>query len=299
VSYTVVDPSGTGPLLAGSVLQSKFYPKSTQSTAVCPSQRPNCNFGSLTDIFSGVNSNYQGLVGQISHRFANHLELNANYTWSHALDYGANNQTATTANNLLDPQNLRAEYGNSVTNIPNRLVISAVVSAPWKYSGWKSYLLNDYQVSPGYQIQSGLPYSMGTSGTLSTAYLPTGNLNAIGGGINGSNGTFRVPGFERNGFTQPKTNVLDLRLSKRFAVYERFKLELLGESFNLLNHQNITAVNTTAYTIGATTNASKVVTGNTLTFSTAVPGYGAPTNSNSSGFSYSPRQLQLAVRLQF
>ena len=40
---------------------------------------------------------------------------------------GQNNQTATVANNLLDPQNIRAEYGNSITNIPNRLVADAVV----------------------------------------------------------------------------------------------------------------------------------------------------------------------------
>ena len=297
ISYTVIDPSGKGPLAAGSVFTSKFYAKN--SNANCSSQRPNCAFGSLTDIFSGVNSNYQGLVGQISHRFSNHLEFNANYTWSHALDYGANNQTATTANNLLDPQDLHAEYGNAITNVPNRLVIGAVIGAPWKYTGWKSYLLNDYQVSPGYSIQSGLPYSIGTTGTLSSAYQPTGTVFGIGGGVNGSGGTFRLPGFARNGFQQPKTNALDLRLSKRFTVYERVKLELLGESFNLLNHQNITQVNTTAYTAAAVLNAARVPTSNTLTFSTASPGYAAPTNSNSSGFSYSPRQLQLAVRVQF
>jgi hypothetical protein len=101
VSYTVVDTSGKGPLPAGSVLTSKFYANNALSTKVCPSQRPNCNFGSLTDIFSGVNSNYQGLVMQVNHRFAQHFQMNANYTWSHALDYGENNQTATTANNLL------------------------------------------------------------------------------------------------------------------------------------------------------------------------------------------------------
>jgi Carboxypeptidase regulatory-like domain/TonB dependent receptor len=299
VSYTIVDASGKGPLPAGSVVTSKFYAKNT--TPNCASQRPNCSFGSLTDIFSGVNSNYQGLVGQIKHRFSSHLEFNANYTWSHALDFGANNQTASVANNLLDPQDIRAEYGNSLTNIPNRLVIAAVVSSPWKASGWEGFLLNDYEMSPGYQIQSGLPYSVGTSGTLTKAFYaptPATNLLAIGGGVNGSNGTFRMPGFERNGLRQPETNVLDLRLSKRFAIHDRLKLELLGESFNLLNRQNVTGVNSTAYTVGAVTTAG-VVTANTLTYTTAVPSFGATTASNSSGFSSAPRQIQLAVRMQF
>jgi hypothetical protein len=300
VTYSVIDTTGNGPLANGSTFTSKFYAKNT--TPNCSSQRPNCAFGSLTDIFSGVNSSYQGLVAQINHRFSNHLQFSGNYTWSHALDFGQNNQTATVANNLLDPQNIAAEYGNSITNIPNRLVMNAVVTAPWKYTGWKSYLLNDYEVSPSLQIQSGLPYSIGTSGTLTTGFTASGStLSAIGGGINGSgyssgpNGTSRVPGFERNGFQQPKTTVVDLRLSKRFDVADRVKLEFLGEAFNVANHQNVTTVNTTAYTVASTT-ATKT---NTLTYTTAVPTFGAPTATNTSGFSYAPRQIQLGVRAQF
>jgi len=294
VTYSVIDTTGKGPLPNGSTFTSKFYAKNT--TVNCASQRPNCNFGSLTNIFSGVNSNYEGLVAQINHRFSNHLQFSANYTWSHALDFGENNQTATVANNLLDPQNIGAEYGNSITNIPNRLVMNAVVAAPWKFTGWKSYLLNDYEASPSLQIQSGLPYSIGTSGTLTTGYTASGStLNAIGGGVNGSNGTFRVPGFERNGFEQPKTTVVDLRLSKRFRVADRVNLEFLGEAFNLANHQNVTTVNTTAYTV-ASTAATKT---NTLTYTTAVPTFGAATATNTSGFSYAPRQIQLGVRAQF
>jgi hypothetical protein len=296
VNYNVIDASGKGPLAAGSVFTSKFYAKSTTSTSLCPSQRPNCNFGSLTDIFSGVNSNYQGLVGQISHRFSNHLQFTMNYTWSHALDFGENNQTASVANNLLDPQDIKAEYGNSITNIPNRLVLGAVYTTPWKFTGWKSYLLNDYEASPGYHIQSGLPYSIGTTGTLSAGFTPTGApISGIGGGVNGSNGTFRLPGFERNGLTQPKTNVLDLRLSKRFSVTEKVKLEFLGESFNILNHQNVTGVNTTAYTVGSVAGSKT----DTLTYTTAVPSFGATTFTNTSGFSYAPRQIQLGGRVQF
>jgi hypothetical protein len=296
VTYSVTDTTGKGPLANGSTFTSKFYAKNTLPTTTCPSQRPNCAFGSLTDIFSGVNSSYQGLVAQINHRFTNHLQFNANYTWSHALDFGQNNQTASVANNLLDPQSISAEYGNSITNIPNRLVMGAVVTAPWKYTGWKSYLLNDYEMAPGLQVQSGLPYSIGTTGTLTSGFSASGGaLNAIGGGVNGSNGTFRMPGFERNGFQQPKTTVLDLRLSKRFKVADRLNLEFLAEAFNLANHQNVTTVNTTAYTVGATA-ATKT---NTLTYTTAVPTFGATTATNTSGFSYAPRQIQMAVRAQF
>jgi hypothetical protein len=299
INYAIVDPAGKGPLPNGAVLAEKFYPRNT--TPGCTSARPNCNFGSLTDIFSGVNSNYSALVAQINHRFSNHLQFNANYTWSHALDYGLNNQTATTANNLLDPQNIRQEYGNSITNIPNRLVMGAIITAPWKYNGWLAYLLNDFEASPALQVQSGLPFSVGTSGGYTSTtgtlpgYTPSGSLVAGFGGVNGSNGTFRMPGFERNGTEQPKTTVTDLRLSKRFTVADRVKLELLGEAFNIANHQNVTSVNTTAYTVG-TVAATKT---NTLSFSTANPGFAAATATNTSGFSYAPRQIQLGLRAQF
>jgi hypothetical protein len=309
VQYTVIDPSGKGPLANGSVFTSKFYAKVPSISGSCPSGRPNCAYGSLTDIFSGSNSDYQGLVGQINHRFSHHFSVNANYTWSHSLDYGINNQTATVANNLLDPQDLRAEYGNAISNIPNRFVITSVLTTPWKTRGLTSYLTNDWQISPSYAIQSGLPYNMTTSGTLSTAFSGTVNKNlaAVGGGINGSNGTFRVPGIARNGFSQPSTNVLDLRISKRFAITERAKLELLGEAFNLVNHQNVTSVNTLGYTLGNTSvknGSATTITGNTLTFNTAtanptVSQFGAVQQVNSSNFLFAPRQVQLAARLQF
>ena len=300
VNYTVVDPSGKGPLAPGSTFTSKFYAKSTVPTSTCASQRPNCAYGSLTDVFSGTTSNYEGLVGQLNRRFSNHVSFRANYTWSHALDYGENNQTASVANNLLDPQDIRAEYGNSIQNVPSKLTLSSVLTTPWTFHQTAlKYLLNEFELSPGYSLQSGLPYNMTTSGTLSTAFISTGNTrSAIGGGINGSNGTFRVPGIGRNSFRQPMTNVLDLRISKRFAITEHTRLELYGESFNILNHQNVTGVNTLGYTLSGSS------TGNTLTFNTSpanpsVSLFGATTATNSSNFSFAPRQIQLAARLQF
>lgn len=57
----------------------------------------------------------------------------------------------------------------------------------------------------------------------------------------------------------------------------------------------MTTVNTTAYTVGSVA-ASKT---NTLTYTTAIPTFGAATATNTSGFSYAPRQIQLGGRLQF
>jgi hypothetical protein len=71
---------------------------------------------------------------------------------------------------------------------------------------------------------------------------------------------------------------------------EKYRLELLGEAFNLFNHQNVTGVNNTGYTISGNTLSNA-----TLTFN---PNFGVVTNANSNTI-YRERQIQLAIRLAF
>jgi outer membrane receptor protein involved in Fe transport len=302
VSYTVVDSTGKGPVTPGSVINLPYY-----SIGSTPNSngRLDGNYGSTTDIFSGVNSNYEALVVAVSHRFSNHLQFNANYTWSHALDFGENNTTFTNANSLLDPFNLRAEYGNSNQNVPNRIVAYGIYETPSVFHGVLGYLLNQYEVAPSYSAQNGLPYSAGlSSGTGGTSEYVQLNgqtnltkVTGIASSVNGSGGTNRLPDFAHNAFQQPRTQVLDLRLSKRFKIGDKATVELLGESFNLANHVNVTGVTTTAYsyTPGTAATSTAAATPNTLTYNTP---FSAPTSANSS-LVYSPRQVQLGARVQF
>jgi hypothetical protein len=163
---------------------------------------------------------------------------------------------------------------------------------------------NDWQLSPVFQIQSGLPFSANVSGS-----APSGL-----GGINGSNGSNRLD-IGRNTFSQPGTWVADLRVAKNFPRTERVKMELSTDFFNLANKQNVTGVNTTAYfasSTGTVATPSGTVTCTAaspcLNFNTTgpTPTVGAPfaplfasrTNSNSN-FTYSPRQIQLGLRIKF
>ncbi len=65
--------------------------------------------------------------------------------------------------------------------------------------------------------------------------------------------------------------------------------------FNIANHQNITGLGTTAYTLS----------GSTLTYQgqgAANPSdnsLGVPNNSNSSGFTFTPREVEIAARINF
>jgi hypothetical protein len=302
-SATVTDCSAgiktiTYAVAAGGPLKSSTY------TTTLFNHRPNPNYNQMIDIF-GVNSNYNALVVAVNHRFSHSVQFNANYTWSHALDYNptaGTNFTASSGDNLFAPNNLGVEYGNSANNVPNRLVVSMVLEAPWHVKGPLGYLANGWQMAPIYQAQTGLPYSVGTSGTAPGAA-------SSGGGVNGSDGRFGIDVLGRNDFVMPNTQNLDLRLSKTIPIKERFKLELLGEAFNLFNHFNATGVGTTSnvstgYIV--TTNGSTITdsTGANHTCVSATPclnyssTFGNVISANSN-FIFSTRQIQIGLRLKF
>ena len=316
IKYTV---AAGGPLPAGAYA-TPFY--GTTSIVVKTSQgntivnikgtRPNPNYGSMTDIFSGVSSNYNAVVLQLNRRMTNHLQLLASYTWAHALDYGQNGSTFSDTNDLLVPTNIHAEYGNSIFDVRNRLVVSAVAESPWHVNGWAGYLANDWQLAPIYSSQSGLPYSLVTSGTppqiITTSTDPvTGNVttttySGLGSGVNASGGRAGIDEVGRNTFRMKRTIDMDMRLSKKVKFSERFSAELLAEAFNIFNHQNVTGVNNTGYSLSTT---GSVNTGSgSVPCSTSAPclsynsSFGTVTNSNSN-FAYTPRQIQIGFRFFF
>jgi hypothetical protein len=199
IQYTFVNNGFAVPVPNGTVAATAFYGYQAGVPTPPDQGRPNTLFSSMTDVFSGVNTNYEALVAQIEHRTSNNLQFQANYTWSHALDYGQNNTTFTTVNAQTDPTSVRADYGNSGQNVPNRFVVTSVATSPWKAHGWASYWLNDYEFSPSFAAQNGVPYSAAISGSASSLVdpsFPSGLATGVGNGYNGTNftfGTARIP----------------------------------------------------------------------------------------------------------
>jgi hypothetical protein len=301
-----------GPLGGGTYTTSLFATTSTVITdpagkkvSSSSTTRPNGNFGSMTDIFSAVNSNYNALVVQLNRRMTNHLQLSGSYTWSHSLDFGQNASTFSDTNDLLVPNKIGSEYGNSIFNVPNRFVATAIAESPWRVPGVLGYLANDWELAPIYASQSGLPYSLVTAGTPPTFFttnidpatnnLTTVTYSALGSGINGSNGRKGIDVIGRNTFQMKRTINMDLRLSKRVKFGEHYSVEALGEAFNIFNHQNVTSVNNTGYIIGSTVNPQTKVVTPTLSFNSS---FGSVTNSNSN-FAYTSRQIQIGFRFLF
>jgi TonB-dependent receptor-like protein len=303
VTYTVVNsnPSAFSALPNNSKYTANLYGYAVNSSGkTSPGEilRPNSAYGAITDIVSNINSNYNALVVQVQHRFSHNVQFQSSYTWSHDLDYNENNTTFSNTSSVLDPRNFHLEYGNGNQNVPNRLIATAVINSPWNATGWRRYLMNNFELAPSFSAQNGATYTAnitGTPTTLVTSGTSTGFVTGVSSGYTGTGGSSRIPGLERNTFQQPRTILLDMRGSKRFSVRERYSLEFLAEAFNLANHQNVTAINATAYTLGTTT-INGVLT-NTLTQFLSSP-FGGATNSNNNNI-YTPRQIQLGVRLQF
>ena len=285
ITYAIHDASGKGPL------------QGTYTTTYY-SNRLNPNYSTITDVFSGVSSSYNALVAEVRHRFDHGVQFDAFYVWSHALDDGVNGTTLTATNDYIIPGNLHAAYSNSIYNVPNRVVADLAVQSPWHVSGWQSYLLDGWTLAPVLQAQTGLPYSLQTSGS-SSLVLASGTVAPpLGAGVNGSGGAALIDVLGRNRYHLPAVLEADARLSKSMHIGERYDLELLGEAFNVVNHQNATTANTTGYVItGASTAGGQGV----LTYNTNASGqllFGAVINSNSS-LIYWPRQVQLSMRLHF
>ena len=100
----------------------------------------------------------------------------------------------------------------------------------------------------------------------------------------------------RNSFRQKRTINMDVRLSKKVRFGERYAVELIGEAFNIFNHQNVTVVTNTGYILGTTTaNPVTKAVNATLNFNSS---FGSVSNANSN-FAFSPRQIQIGFRFLF
>jgi hypothetical protein len=271
--------------------------------------RPNPGYQQIAQIMSRANSTYEAGVVRISRYGRRGLSLHAHYTYSHAMDWNPNESSQVAGNDVLDQAHFNLEYGTSNLDMRHSAGAMAIYEPHWKLRGWAGKLGNGWMAAGVGQFHSGLPYTMRTSGSLAEEFDVTSGeaIVGLGPGINGSGGDNRIYGvgtggivynFGRNTFRYPSTWKADMRLGKRIELGHMRELELLAESFNLLNHQNVTELETTGYFI-ETGSASSPPTLNYLTgLKASTTAFGQPLNVNATNF-YREREIQLGLRLRF
>ena len=301
-NYAVGGTNGNcGPLACGTTIPVKVYSNKTQTNATASTyafNSPNPTYNAVTDVISNINSSYNGLTVEVQKRASRLISFDSHYTWSHALDFNQNASTQASTNGWFDPfGNARANYGNSNNNIRHRVVGWAILNVPGiEGKGPLTYLTNGWSIKPLIQIQSGLPYSLVVTGTVPNQCYVKGCLEAASSGLGGTGITY-IPAVGRNTFNYPRTINLDARVQKDFTFAEKYNLELIGEAFNLANHQNITGLNNTGYVLSTVTPVanSPAPPTSTLNYQST---FQTVTSANSNN-AYQTRQIQLAARVTF
>lgn len=122
-------------------------------------------------------SNYDALQLNMTKRMSHGLQLNASYTFSHALDEGSGLAEGLfyNGNNPLDP---RSGYGSAGYDRTHVFTLSYVYQVPdlVKSNGWESKITNGWGVSGITVAESGNPYSIyDFSGDVADQYFGAGD----------------------------------------------------------------------------------------------------------------------------
>lgn len=259
--------------------------------------RPVAAFGAMTEVRSDVYSKYHALVLQANRRLTDGLQFQTSYTLSRSYDNGQSSVTFTSTNLPFNAFDQSGEAGLSAFDRRQKFVTSVIYNTNFKGGTHASRaILNGWTFAPILNAFSGQRYTPTVSGTMS----PANNFGLVGavtqaGGLNGSGGSTRFALLPRNFYKQPNIWYLDMRISRRFSLGEKVKLELLAEGFNLFNRTQVTGVSAGIYSIDTTGSAASPRP--FLNFSSGPSGFQAVTGADSTLFR--ERQVQLAARVQF
>jgi len=226
--------------------------------------RPYRGYRAISMVKPIFNSNYHSLQVQATHRFTDVSQVNLSYTWSKNL---TDNQTdrSTAPQNTFD---VPAEYGRAQLDRRHILTVNYIYELPFfkDQSGFVGKVLGGWQLSGIATYQSGLPFTptvgaglwdpagLGYFGSSPAGARPLAtcdpNANApqtFEQWFNTSCLSFpqfgpAVPGNASRGMIDgPPTTRFDVTMTKNFRWGERYKLQLKGEAFNVLNHTNFGA----------------------------------------------------------
>ena len=296
ITYAVIDGNGSGPIKTPRITVPFF---ASWPSAGGLEGRLNPGYQQVSELFSRANSTYEGAMLRVS-RSARALTLRVRYTCAHAMDWNPDETSQVGGPSVLDPIDFRQEYGTSSLDVRHSASVAIIVEPKWKLKELAGHLANGWMLSGVGCYHSGLPYTMRTTGSLAKEFDSTGAaIVGLSTGMNGYGGDNRVYGIGRNTYRYSATWKADLRLARRFDLGRMRQFELMAESFNLFNHQNVTELETTGYTIESGTVNGGMPRLNFLTgLKTGQTEFGKPLNINATDF-YRERQIQFGARVRF
>jgi outer membrane receptor protein involved in Fe transport len=212
-------------------------------------------FGVIDEARSNLGSIYHSLQTTIQTQSWHGLTTQLGYTWSHALDY----ETGLLPYLPQDPNNERAEYGNSDYDVRNTFTGYFNYDIP-AFRG-PERLTNGWQLTSGFSFHGGTPYTVVASSNVSgngdnadRAVQVLASPNNVNHSIVGGS----VQWFNPNAFVDPAAGTysptrrgqnsnpgyedFDLAVIKTTAITERVKIQFKANMYNLFNHTNLAPV---------------------------------------------------------
>jgi hypothetical protein len=270
--------------------------------------RPYIGYDNINMRFFDANSNYHGLQLQADRRFSGGLFLNVNYTFSKALDTQSGNGDFS----RIDANDKAANYGPANYDRRHIFNVNWVYELPRKESAGRILggIINDWQLSGGYRLESGAPYGItfsvngvnnqNVTGSHTEGFRPVINGDPGKGYSNDPYAMFNTSAFSpaqvgslgfdsgRNYLNRDPINVLDLSLQKsvRFGGYREFQIRF--DAFNALNHTQNNDVAANAVFASLT---NPTITN--LASPTNLTGFGAVTSVRP------PRNMQIVLKFKF
>jgi hypothetical protein len=290
VTYPVFDDSGR-QFLGNHYTVASFADWQFTRTLDCPFppcvnplQRPIPGLGAINEFESAASSVYHGLTISAQRRMTFGLYFRLAYTWAQAFDDVQDALVVGRPGNVQNSYDPASDRGHSVTDQRHRLVASWVCELnPFdRTQEALRRLFNHWRLAGIVTTGSGRPVDA-----------------RIAGDANRDDNTYndRLPGARRNSYIGPNYATTDLRLSRRLFLTDRFKLDLMAESFNLFNRSNKRMVITDD---GSINSAGEFVLGNKSVGARHYPGYYTRTSRFLVPTStYAPRQVQFAGKLIF
>ena len=300
ITYAVVDGTGKGPIKAAQITVPFFasWPSPLSPTGL--GGRLNPHYQQITEIMSSANSTYEAAMLRVSRSGRKGLSFQMRYAYAHAMDWNPNESSQVSGSEVLDPNDLSQEYGTSNLDVRHSASTMVIWQAPWRLRNLGGWLGNGWMLSGTGHFRTGLPYSMHTAGSIPEEFETSGAMIVgLGPGMNGYGGANRVYGVGRNTYRYPSTWKADVRLGRKIKMGDTRELQLMAESFNLFNHQNVTQIETTGYSIQSGSRTGAFPTLNFLTgLKTGQVEFGQPLNINATDF-FRARQIDFGMRMTF
>jgi hypothetical protein len=224
---------------------------------------------------SSANSFYHAATISVQRRFANHVSLNAHYTFAKSIDEVTDFNSDWSAEN---PLNVRQDRAVSAFDQRHRAVFSGVFASPFDGDSAVDKVFGDWVFSPIFIAGAGRPFNLLLG------------FDANNDGRSQSDRPFTVG--RNTGLGEPFYS-FDARLARRFHFGEDKFLELTFEGFNLFNRANLAGINNVVGSLPLDQLRALAATrarGRRTAAPTEPLGFTSAAN---------PRQLQFGVRFNF